>query len=484
MTSKKWLVAVMIGLSISVGIGIAQADSDPEQCWVCNFNKQSQSVGVIDVDDMLVLADHWLETGCSNSDWCMGTDLDFSDAIDLRDFAIFASCFQNADDIAPDPVQWAQKPIGTFLFQGDDSITMTMADSFDAWAGDWTKSPEHYYTDYVIERRSADEIEFNEIKTIRIDSPNPDPDVWPLVNTLEFTDTDLLIAVEYTYRFKLVDAAGNQSQWSTEETAFAGIDILPPENVRWKVFPHAIAIDSDTVRMEADIAVDQNQLVEYLFVRLDLAGSAAGSAYGSSVEDLYTGLIITMITPFDEPAPTDAAQILQYANENQDTMSGWIIYDEQDTYQNAIIFQDVGLVNGAAYDYYFLVRDAFGNIAISEVASVVAGGDVIDTTPPNPNPPTWETPPVSYINGGFHHHYMVATRATDLQSPHIEYCFETLDGLKSSGWTYVHSYNTRAPDEVNKYRWRYRTRSIVYNALGQVIRYNVSDWSEAVLADD
>lgn len=45
----------------------------------------------VDWADLDILSQHWLETGCSEPEWCGGADLDMSTAVDFVDFAEFAN---------------------------------------------------------------------------------------------------------------------------------------------------------------------------------------------------------------------------------------------------------------------------------------------------------------------------------------------------------------------------------------------------------
>ena len=45
---------------------------------------------VVDVTDLYLICNHWLETGCSSSDWCSGADLDLNNDVNLGDFVYIA----------------------------------------------------------------------------------------------------------------------------------------------------------------------------------------------------------------------------------------------------------------------------------------------------------------------------------------------------------------------------------------------------------
>lgn len=51
--------------------------------------------GDVDANDLDFFTDHWLYTDCNDvNDWCEGTDLDYSHAVDFDDFAILAKYWQ------------------------------------------------------------------------------------------------------------------------------------------------------------------------------------------------------------------------------------------------------------------------------------------------------------------------------------------------------------------------------------------------------
>lgn len=51
-----------------------------------DFNQDTK----VDFADLALLASYWLETGCSDPDWCAGTDLDIDGDIDCDDLMFFA----------------------------------------------------------------------------------------------------------------------------------------------------------------------------------------------------------------------------------------------------------------------------------------------------------------------------------------------------------------------------------------------------------
>jgi rhamnogalacturonyl hydrolase YesR len=92
--------------------------------------------------------------------------------------------------------------------------------------------------------------------------------------------------------------------------------------------------------------------------------------------------------------------------------------------------------------------------------------DIVDETPPTPNPMTWALTPTATGSTTI---AMTATSATDSESPPVEYYFEcTNDGSKSSGWqtstTYVASGLT--PSTLYSFRVRARDSAATPNVTG------------------
>lgn len=53
----------------------------------------------IDIDDFVILISHWQQTGCSEPDWCGGTDLTRNGVVDINDITLFIDNLLNfADD--------------------------------------------------------------------------------------------------------------------------------------------------------------------------------------------------------------------------------------------------------------------------------------------------------------------------------------------------------------------------------------------------
>ena len=55
----------------------------------------------IDIDDFVILLSHWLETGCSEPDFCEGADLNRDGIVDTNDFSLFADNWLKSHDQEP-----------------------------------------------------------------------------------------------------------------------------------------------------------------------------------------------------------------------------------------------------------------------------------------------------------------------------------------------------------------------------------------------
>jgi len=70
------LVAMVLVLGLCGTASAITGDLDGDNC--------------VDWNDLGVLADRWLNTGCSAADWCGGADIDHSSKVDFNDFGLFA----------------------------------------------------------------------------------------------------------------------------------------------------------------------------------------------------------------------------------------------------------------------------------------------------------------------------------------------------------------------------------------------------------
>ncbi|MHC4256338.1 MAG: phage tail protein, partial [Planctomycetota bacterium] len=185
-----------------------------------------------------------------------------------------------------------------------------------------------------------------------------------------YTDTGLIGSTQYTYRIQMRDSLGNTGGYSTSESATTNptVDTDPPtpDPATWSSVPSA---DSDTaISMTATTGSDANPPVEYSF------DETSGNPGGSD--------------------------------------SGW---------QTSASYTDSGLNASTQYTYRVQMRDSIGNTggySTSESATTQAAPD---TTPPTPDPLTWQSLPSADSGVAIS---MQATTASDPSG--VEYYFNNV----------------------------------------------------------
>ncbi|NLW84214.1 MAG: SUMF1/EgtB/PvdO family nonheme iron enzyme [Phycisphaerae bacterium] len=76
----------------------------PQLGWsVSMLTPDLNNSGVVGLDDLLLLVEHWLEVDCVYPDWCGGADLNVGGHVELNDFAILAESF---DPYSPPAMTW------------------------------------------------------------------------------------------------------------------------------------------------------------------------------------------------------------------------------------------------------------------------------------------------------------------------------------------------------------------------------------------
>ncbi len=212
--------------------------------------------GVVGKDDLLVLAEHWLEQ-CYYPDWCQGADLNHDGVVNFVDYTLLTDSYGSKDTIAPapNPMKWAVAPRST----GSAGITMTATKAVDNSGGD---------VDYEFEcifggghHRS-----------------------WAASST--YTDTGLTLNAEYGYKVRAKDAQGNETEWSLPGYAVVGLaiqtDFMPPtpNPMDWSRDPNGALVGAPysmsltSIGMIAETAIDANSPpVEYWFERVSGGGS-------------------------------------------------------------------------------------------------------------------------------------------------------------------------------------------------------------------
>jgi hypothetical protein len=221
--------------------------------------------GVVDINDLVILAEFWLENQCDVTNrWCQGSDLNFDSGVDLLDFAFLAGCWGVFDyqQPLPNPSQWEIPPKSDNI--STDSIYMEAVQATDNWIG----GVEYYFRNLTIPDGSHDSGWWQsfdpERPGYRYDDNNPDERAWIYI------DSGLTAGPSYTYEVLTRDVGGNETGASTPSSGVPGVDNNPPlpNPSEWAVGGEPIQIGVDSIGMEAAQATDVSG-VEYLFVCLE-----------------------------------------------------------------------------------------------------------------------------------------------------------------------------------------------------------------------
>ena len=227
-------------------------------------------------------------------------------------------------------------------------------------------------------------------------------------DSTSYTDTGLNSGTQYCYEVQARDKSPNQNltNWSTSECATTDTpDTTPPtpDPMTWQSVPSA---GSDTeVSMTATTATDPSG-VEYFF------DETSGNPGGSD--------------------------------------SGW---------QAGSSYTDTGLTGSTQYCYRVQARDQSPNqntTAWSSPDACATTQATPDTTPPTPDPMTWDVAPVA---GGTDNISMTASTATDPSG--VEYSFDETSGNPGgtdSGWQDSVNYTDTGLNASTQYCYRVQAR--------------------------
>jgi subtilisin-like proprotein convertase family protein len=213
----------------------------------------------------------------------------------------------------------------------------------------------------------------------------------------------------FYYVYQSDQSKGRWVDWA-RYLADAGIDDMPPSPnpMTWATQPYATGQTS--IRMVATTASDVNGVVEYYF-------------------DETSG----------NPGASD---------------SGW---------QDSPTYEDTGLESGTMYTYRVRARDKSPNQNTTDWSSSESAttGSATDTIPPDPSPMTWATQPYTASSTSIS---MVATTATDSESPPVSYFFDFVSsptggsGGSDSGWQSYMSYTDTGLQPNHQYGYRVKAR--------------------------
>ena len=155
-----------------------------------------------------------------------------------------------------------------------------------------------------------------------------------------------------------------------------------------------------------------------------------------------------------------------------------------------------------------------GNVApvldgagLPAILTVVAGVDVLDNTPPTPDPADWTSFPTAYNLNNHRFVHMIAEYAADAGGRDIQYEFECSDSTYNSGWRDVTINGVNVdylddepldgiPDDIDEHaaniyirtippsgsrEWSVRARAIIRDNQGEIFPdaqdERMTDWS-------
>jgi len=205
--------------------------------------------GIINLSDFAIVAAAWLDEDCGiANDWCGGADLTFNSYVAIDDLVIVTDCWLEQDRNAPtpNPSRWAIPPQGVW----PSSVTMTAGVAVD---GLWGLDVQYYFECVSGDCHSSD---------------------WQDSRT--YTDTGLTPDVEYAYRVRARDIAGNVTAPSVIRYAIIGGDAQPPtpNPMTWAVPPEPESATS--IVMVATTASDPSGDIEYDFNETTGTGHDSG----------------------------------------------------------------------------------------------------------------------------------------------------------------------------------------------------------------
>ena len=427
-------------------------------------------------DDMLRLTDKWLSLIDKVP---LAEDLNRNGIVDFADYAILINNWQPKvfppQPPQPNPMTWATEPNATSRTAIE--MTATIAASTDK------SGVEYYFKNVSLEGHDSGWQE----------DPN-------------YIDTGLTADTEYSYKVKARNIA-NLAE--TDYSELRSATTLPPDTIppvpnpaTWETEPNRISPSS--IRMVATTASDESG-VEYLFV------CTSNPAYSSNWQDdpvyqptflpksTYSFIVRTrdkspnrnttgdspevtvdLRPPTPEPNPmtwaTKPQAISRTAIEMEATTatstdgSSVEYYFQNITlgghdsgWQEDPIYTDTGLTAGTAYSYQVKARN-IANLAETDYSGLGSATTFPpDTTPPSPDPATWQTEPYSISPSSIR---MVATTASDESG--VEYFFAcTSNPAYSSNWQSNPVYQaTSLPKGTYSFVVRVRDKSPNQNTTG------------------
>ena len=211
-----------------------------EPCMFCDIDRN----GKIDFFDFAVLAQTWLEEGCSEDNgWCGGGDVTFDMKVYFEDVAFMADCWL-VEDIwppLPDPAEWEVEP-----YLSGTTAQMTAVKAVDMWG--W---PVEYFFECV--RGDCDD------------------SGW--ISSRTYIDEGLTSGVKYGYRVKAHDTSPRENETGWSEIVYVGDeDTTPPTALMWLFEPYATSWEVIAMMASAEDASG----VEYFFQNITIPDHESG----------------------------------------------------------------------------------------------------------------------------------------------------------------------------------------------------------------
>ena len=350
--------------------------------------------GIVDINDLAVLAGFWLDQCDTDNRWCQGSDLNFDSGVNLLDFAFMAGCWGVFDFQvpSPDPARWAMAPKPTD--EAIDSITMEAVQATDNWIG----GVEYKFVNLTDPshdskwRQSFDPNRTGPDTEYVFDENDPNVRAWIHI------DSPLTAETSYTYEVITRDVAGNETAASTPASAIPGIDNSPPEPdpSQWAADGEPRQTLSGTITMQAVQATDnEGNGVEYLFVCVEDGGFSSG--WQQNADPCDPGYVDPPATPWN--------------------------------------YEVSGLTLDQTYTFYVKTRDR--SLAQNETApssSVAVTIAEIDDQPPLPDPAEHASgSPFQLFIAAESRYYHVVTAVEATDDSGVEYKFVCSNSSFSSG---------------------------------------------------
>jgi len=292
--------------------------------------------------------------------------------------------------------------------------------------------------------------------------PSPDPLVWASFPTATGQTTIAMTATTATdsesppveYYFECTNDGSKSSGWQSS-SSYTATGLTPDTQYSFRVR----ARDSASTPNVTGWSSTQYATTE---PALDTTPPTPNPMTWSSVPAAtgQTTIAMTATTATDSESPP-----VQYYFEC--TSDG----SKSSSWQSSSSYTASGLTPATQYSFRVRARDSAATPNVtgwSSTQSATTNSPTPDTTPPTPDPMTWDSVPAAIGQTTI---TMTATTATDSESPPVQYYFEcTNDGTKSSSWQSSSSYTASGLNPGSQYSFRVRARDSAATP-------NITGWS-------